>query len=1228
MATSSSTTTFKADISQLKSQMSAAARQVKLANSEFKAASAGMKDWASSADGLEAKVKQLSTVLKAQKEQVKLATEEWEKTKKQYGENSVEADKVEIRLNNLKAAMGKTEKELETYEQDLSDCKEGTGKFANELDASESEMKDAEKAVKDLDDGFTTMKGVMADLVASGIKAVISGFKDMISTAAEAYQEFDEGQDIMIAKTGATGEALEALKDNYVDVANTIVADSDQIGSAIGQVSTKFGVQGEELTNLSTKFLEFSKLNNTDVSTSIENVQKAMTAWGLSADEADNFLDLLNATGQKTGASVDALSNSLTSNAAALKDMGFNVDEATTFLGNLELAGVDSSTVMAGLKKALTNAAQEGKTTKDALAELQDAMSSADSETEKTVAAMELFGNKGGPAIAEACSSGRLNFEDLGKAMTDYEGNLDNTYDATLDASDKIKLTFQGMKAEVGRSISEMLEDSEPEIEELMDFIKENFKIILDKVKKNAPQIKETVIGIIKAITKVIIGLIENFDAIVTIVKAVGTVLLATFAVTKIASFISTIVGLVKTFQTLKAATDAATTSQQLLNVAQNANVIGAITAAVAGLAAAFIWLISEEDEEKEKLETLNEWESKQVEKIHEMSDAYRQMDETRKESMAAVESEYAHYEELADELGTIVDKNGQVKEGYEDRASFIITTLNDALGTEMELVDGIVQGYEGEIDAIYDLIDAKKAEAILSANEEAYTEALKNRTEAVNNLVTAEGIYKQNYAEKIDLERKLKAVSEMTDEEYATRNGIVGNAAEMEAAHQKALGELQEQLNATNGAVGESRTAYEQAKASYEGYESTIKNYEGLSSAIISGDADKIDEAMLRMTNSFLTHETASEESLKKQYETLKTEYDNMVNAIDAGTIKMDKETVDGMKKLVDDAKVELDKAGTAWPEAGSAAMRNYTGTLGSDENKQAAKSATAGVRDEAYQGLLPDGKEKDAGNNFTLGYISGMEINANGALTRAKELGSGAVNSLNEGQESQSPSQATRRSGENFGQGFINGMNNKTNSIWDTAWNLAKKALEALKKSQQEGSPSKLTRQSGEYFGQGYELGILETSKSVIAAATKIAIDAATGLDDKNNGRQSGVDLVANFIDGIESMSGKADYAISGIGKGSFVNGMKNVVNTAKIEIDKAMTSSGYTLMASMNGMSSIPSSAVSTPGGYGTNIIQNTNNYNLNQVNNSPKSLSALDSFRYRRQQIEMVKTISRG
>lgn len=60
MAKNNDTTTrFNADISELKAAFQEASRQIRLANSEFKAASSGMEDWNKSADGVTAKISQL-----------------------------------------------------------------------------------------------------------------------------------------------------------------------------------------------------------------------------------------------------------------------------------------------------------------------------------------------------------------------------------------------------------------------------------------------------------------------------------------------------------------------------------------------------------------------------------------------------------------------------------------------------------------------------------------------------------------------------------------------------------------------------------------------------------------------------------------------------------------------------------------------------------------------------------------------------------------------------------------------------------------------------------------------------------------------------------------------------------------------------------------------------------------------------------------------------------------
>ena len=1099
MANTTSTTSFRADISNLKAQMSAASRSVKLANAEFKNMTAGMEDWSSTAEGLQGKIKQLNTTLTSQKTVLSLMQEELKKTTEEYGENSAEADKVRIKLNYQEAAIKKTESELSKYENELEDCKNGTGKFADETEEATDSMKSADKETANLSDGFTVMKGVMADLVASGIKALISGLKDLASEAYEAYQEFDQGYDTIISKTGAAGEALKELEGNYKGVLETVVTETETAGSAVGEINTKFGLTGDALTELSTKFIKFATLNNTDVTTSIDNVQSAMTAWGVETENAGDVLDLFNTLGQKTGISMDSLSSSLTSNAATLKDMGFNLEEASTFLANLEISGVDASTVLSGLKKVLTNSAKEGKSTAEALKDLQTELENTETDADATVAVMELFGSKAGVSIAEACQSGRLNFEDLSEAITDYKGSVEETYDATLDGTDEIKLAYQTMRTELGDYVSDLVDDYAPEIKETLSELKEAFVIILDSVKERSPEIKETLKTIIKTITDGIVTIVQNFEGIKSLVTTVGTVIGSAFVVSKIMTFASSLITMYQTFQTLKIATDAATTSQLLLNAAEAATPVGLVAAGVAALAAGLIYLASQDIEVREATVSLTEAEQENIDKIWAEKEAYEKLLETRESSVSAINSEYDHYEELFEELDSMVDKSGEVNEADQVRANFIITTLNEALGTEMEMIDGVIQNYEEEKQAIESLIETKRAEAVLSANEELYTTAIQNRNTALKDLTTAEETYKNKIDEVADAKEELNKLENSSIEQYAADNYIT--ATEAASKYAIAVENAKRKVSEANGAYVEAKTALIQAGNQYDQYNATIKNYEGLSSAIISGDTTKISTALTEMTYNFQTAETSCKESLEKQVTDYEENLADLEEAIKQGTPGVTQEMVNQAQSMVNAAKSELAKfPSQAAAEADAGAWSFYT-TLGSNSNITSTFNTAGELRDAAQKGLIPNGGEKDAADNFTQGYIDSVYARSSEAYEAGSNMTSKAVQGADDGQESNSPSKATYRSGENFGQGFINGINSKTNSVWQTAWNLAKTALNALKSGQQEGSPSKLTYQSGVNFTKGYINGVVSLEndlKKAVKTLVTAAINEAKNVTD----------------------------------------------------------------------------------------------------------------------------------
>ena len=263
------------------------------------------------------------------------------------------------------------------------------------------------------------------------------------------------------------------------NLATSIPTDFATAGTAIGEVNSRFGVTGQELEDLSGKFIKFAALNDTDVSSSIDSVQAAMAAFGVETDSAGDVLDILTKAGQNTGVSVDKLAQDLTSNGAALQEMGFGINSAVGFLSNLNKNGLDSSSVLTGMKKALAAATKEGKPMSQALDELQEKMQGAKTDTEAMQLATELFGSKAGPALALAIQEGRLSFDEMSNSVRDFGDVTDSTFEATLDPADDLKTMFNELKeigAELGGMLQEVLKPALDEVKEVIGTLKERWE--------------------------------------------------------------------------------------------------------------------------------------------------------------------------------------------------------------------------------------------------------------------------------------------------------------------------------------------------------------------------------------------------------------------------------------------------------------------------------------------------------------------------------------------------------------------------------------------------------------------------------------------------------------------------------------------------------------------------------------------------------------------------------
>lgn len=461
-------------------------------------------------------------------EQVK-NTEEKLKTLKQA---QADFDKEALKTEEGAAQYRALQREIEATESKLKNLKleyANTSEWTRTLtDVGEKMQTIGEKATK------------VGTALTAGVTAPIAG---IAAASTKAFTEVHGGIENIISKTGASGKALDGMQKSMENLAGTIPTSFATAGEAIGEVNTRFHLTGDELEELSGQFIKFADINGLNVTSSVDQAQKALSAFGLGAGDASDLLDVLNKTGQATGSSMDKLLSGLIQNGTAFQEMGLSIEQSTVLMGQMETSGANSETVMQGLRKALKNAAEEGVPLNQALGDLQDTILNGKDGVDGLTAAYDLFG-KSGDQIYGAVKNGTLDFKNLADVSIEAGDSVSSTFEATQTPMDRFQTSLNTVKL-VGADLAstflnmlapimERVRDVVAVLKEKWDGLSESQKEMIVKIAGIAAaagpllvvfgKITSGIGGIILHIAKIPAAIVKVSGALGAIGKVIGTV--------------------------------------------------------------------------------------------------------------------------------------------------------------------------------------------------------------------------------------------------------------------------------------------------------------------------------------------------------------------------------------------------------------------------------------------------------------------------------------------------------------------------------------------------------------------------------------------------------------------------------------------------------------------------------------------------------------------------------
>ena len=1229
------TTKLGIDVAQFKRGLQDAQRQIKLANAEFKTASASMDKWNKSTVGLQAKIKQLESVLDAENKKLAIQKQQLEQVEKEQGKNSAAANDMRIAIANQEAVIAKTQKSLnyfskeldtvgkeeekanselgklnktiETQQKDLTDLKakyaavvleqgkdskeaqnlakqistlsgdlatnkqrlEEAEKEANKFDKS---LEEVEKETTKSSEGFTVMKGALANLVASGITAAINGLKKLASSAKEAFNEFDTGKDNVIKATGATGELAKELTQSYANVAKNINKDMATVGNTLGNVNTRFGFMGKELEDATEKFLKFADITGTDAASAVELVSRAMGDAGIEASNYSDVLDDLAKASQASGIKVDKLASMLTSYGAPMRALGLETKDAIAIFASWEKAGVNTETAFSGMKAAIGKWSKAGKDARKEFSRVLEEIGKAPNIAEATGLAIEAFGQKAGPDLADAIQGGRFEYEDFLKLLSTSKGTVEKTFDATQSASDKIKTAFNKLKVTAGEAIDKLVAKYGPKVAKAF----ENFVPKIEKISKAA---QKTVIPVVekifKAISTVVTFITKNFSKIGPIVMAAVTAFTAfnaALAISKTIAATSAAVGALTTGVGL------ATKAQVGWNAAMSANPIGAVVTAVAALTAGIYLLYKNintaNTAHKEQMDLIKE----ETDAINEDVEAWDSLTKAQKEQMDAGNSELEYYKTLKEELDTIVDRNGKVKEGYEARADFITSKLSEAFDIEIKKTNNVISGYDELSRSIDAVMEKKRAQIILDSQESLYQEAITKQSDALKNLNTIQDEYA---AKKADLD-KLETASADAAEKYLNAKSFA------EATYYKELFEnMEKRISNTKEELSAIESNYKSQEDLLSQYAYNIGQYEKNMQLMHEGNYS----AMSAVTWNYVKDYSDAEDAQQKML---------------ADSIKDQETNLALLKKLKEQSGTDIYDQQIKQTEKTLQEQRKQM-----DEYKKVTDQGLKDVHIEYKQGLMKQLSEitghnvefRNAGHNQVQMYVDGV---ATGKSISRETMASVITDSINEISLQYTHAE---EAGEQLIEGVNKGIGNESvqNSAFKTISSFGDRLLAKFKKSLEERSPSKATDEMGQYLLVGLQQGINKEENATVKDAEKAGEEV---LDALNNSLKDGVDF--------DPVHG--DFA-------SFVKEINQALTGIKLQPLEKLSASGVSgaLASYKQNRQAVNDTANRLNNTAKDGIINNRGGnvtYNFTQNNTSPKPLNRLEIYRQTKNQLNFV------
>lgn len=280
----------------------------------------------------------LGEQIEKQREKVKQLSSMLEEASKKYGENDTKTLKWKQAVNEATTELNRLENELKALPSSLT-------LVGEKMSAMGDKIKSAGQHLESFGRAITPISAAAA----AGLTA-----------AGKSFMDFEAGMSKVAAISGATGKELDDLTDKAKEMGATTKFSATESAEAFSYMAMA-GWKTEQMLDGIAPIMNLAAASGEDLAMTSDIVTDALTAFGLKAEDAGHFADVLAAASSNANTNVAMMGESFKYAAPVAGSLGYSIEDVALALGLMANSGIKADMAGTSLRNMLNRMAKPTK---------------------------------------------------------------------------------------------------------------------------------------------------------------------------------------------------------------------------------------------------------------------------------------------------------------------------------------------------------------------------------------------------------------------------------------------------------------------------------------------------------------------------------------------------------------------------------------------------------------------------------------------------------------------------------------------------------------------------------------------------------------------------------------------------------------------------------------------------------------------------------------------------